>query len=474
MDPKQIVADINEALAQGVTSSQINQMLQSYPPEVIEQVRLLQMNEIGGGAVGDFGRMALQGFTFGFGDEMIGMFAGDEAKERSRQRLSTRRAVDPVAAGAAEIFGGLLVPGIAAAKIAARAPSLLQMGARGALIGAAEGALVGAGEADEGSRLTGAGIGAGIGAAGGALLTPVIGAGGAAARTGGRRVQGLINRLRGVNPEVQGPGPQVAQSLVKHTGIEANANEALGLLDQTKADISANIFSQLDEQFPEVDAPAVTTYLSGLTDNKDTRSIVGAVSRELRDNIGEGRLPSFAEVQDVRRRLIARGLRDEADELSDIMEETFGEEFSVANAAWRRASRLRDAIEAGEKSMSMGANQLERTLGGMDAGQRAAFLQGRVSEMVQRLQRRETGVVAPLTDMLDAGPTTDRALRAMFPDDASFRTFKDALQGVAERRAAGNANAERDALILRHALNALGIATGVGGTGLIGRAIGSF
>jgi hypothetical protein len=60
----------------------------------------------------------------------------------------------------------------------------------------------------------------------------------------------------------------------------------------------------------------------------------------------------------------------------------------------------------------------------------------------------------------------------MFPDDASFRTFSDVLQGVAERRAAGDANEARDALMLRHALNALGAVTGFGGFGLIGRAIG--
>lgn len=140
-------------------------------------------------------RAAAQGASFGFGEEAeavarslaSGRPYGEEVGAL-RQSMSRFREEYPKTAFAAEVGGGLVVPGLGAAKIA-------QTGVRGAkAVGAvsrssaAQGALSGAGTAEGG--VTERSIGAGIGSAGGALLGNVV----------GRGVEGVtaaISRLRG-------------------------------------------------------------------------------------------------------------------------------------------------------------------------------------------------------------------------------------------------------------------------------------
>lgn len=465
MDIEQILFFIDDALRQGASSAEIDAYVSTLPPQQQEQVRLAQVSRIPGGAVGDFARMGFQGLTFGFGDEIIGMLGGPEARERSRQNLSVRRDLNPGASLMSEVAGGVALPTFALGQGVRAGQTTRQLAATGATVGALEGAAFGAGESVEGERGSGAVTGGLIGAATGGVAAPV---GGAVARRVAPRARSLLNNLRGIDPDAPGPGPRVAESLVERSGFEANVNEAMSLADQSLDEISAGVFSKLDDEFPEVDNPAVTTFLRGLTDNKDTRSVVGAVSRELRDNLGEGRLPSFAEVQDIRRRLIRKGLSDEADELTDIMEEAFGERFIEANAEWRRLSQLKEALEAGEKAWNEGANQLERRLAGMSEAQRAAFQQGRLSEIVQRLQRRETGAVQPLTDFLDAGPSTRRQLRTLFDSDAAFNGFMEELGMVAQELAAEKTKVATSDQVRRLArwLIPGGIAAGAGGKSL--------
>lgn len=461
MDIEQILFFIDDALANGATSEQINTYISQFEPAQQERIRLAQTNARGGNAFTDFARMAAQGATFGFADELIGVFAGDEAKERSRQNLSVRRDLNPGASLLSEIAGGVALPlGVIGQGTRAGASSG-RLAATGAGVGAVEGALFGAGESVEGERGSGAVTGGLIGLGTGGVVAPVAGA---ATRTVAPRARNLMNRLRGIDPDAPGPGPRVAESLTERAAFEPNINQAIEVADQSLDEISANVFSKLDADFPEVDNDAVSTYIRGLTDNKDTRSVVGAVSRELRDG---NRLPSFSDVQDIRRRLIRKGLGDEADELTDIMEEVFGEEFIAANTEWRRLSQLKEAMEAGEKAWNLGANQLERRLQGMGDAERAAFQQGRISEIIQRLQRRESSAVAPLTDFLDAGPSTQRQLRTLFDSDAAFNGFMEELGLVAAELAESNTRATRDhARRIARWLLPGGIVAGAGGKSL--------
>lgn len=155
------------------------------------------------GYAGGIGRQALQGLTFGLGDEALagiqtgGGFLGNygEALQGERARNTQFRDANPIASTVANIGGAVAFPAAAMGRVGAAvggmvAPAarganlanrLLRSGAgRGALAGATGGALAGAGEGEglEG-RLVGAGQGALIGtAAGGALGAGVSAAGG--------------------------------------------------------------------------------------------------------------------------------------------------------------------------------------------------------------------------------------------------------------------------------------------------------
>src|SRR5690606_4392017 len=91
----------------------------------------------GGSAVGDFARMAAQGATFGFADEMVGLVAGDEAKAASRQRVADLRQLVPGASTMADIAGGVAMPfvtGVSTARALTRpgAGALARAAAAGA------------------------------------------------------------------------------------------------------------------------------------------------------------------------------------------------------------------------------------------------------------------------------------------------------------------------------------------------------
>ena len=428
---------IDDALKNGATSEQINAYVGTLEPNLRERVRLTQAQQIPGGAGGDFARMALQGATFGFADEMIGLFAGDEAKERSRQNLSVRRGTSPGASLMSEVAGGVALPvgafGQPAAQ-AARAGRTGQLIRGGALVGAAEGALVGAGESDAETllgRVGGAAVGAGVGAAGGAVAAPVVGAGGAAARAGSRRARGLIDRI--VGTDRRGAGPRIAESLVQHSGIEGNINQALEVVDKDLGRISDEVFGPLDEQFGEIDDLAVSRFLKEMADNKDIRTVV---PRSIRDG---DRQPSLSDLQEMRTKLRKRGRPDDADELTEIMEEVFGEEFIGANAEWRRLSGLRRALEQGEKDAALSGQRLERKLNALTGEERAAYQQGRMSRIIEGLTRRETGSVGQAKTFLDPGESTRQQLRSFFETDAAFNGFMDELEVIAADGGPGTA-----------------------------------
>ena len=127
--------------------------------------------------VSDIARAAGQGLTFGFGDELVALAKSlgdktyEEAVAEERQALERFREESPLAAYpieiAASIPASLLGVGLLGrgAQAAGRfIPSALKSAPVGAAAtGAAEGALYGAGAAEEGQRLSGAGVGAALG-----------------------------------------------------------------------------------------------------------------------------------------------------------------------------------------------------------------------------------------------------------------------------------------------------------------------
>jgi hypothetical protein len=143
---------------------------------------------------GDQMRLAAQGATFGFADEIVGLMGGDA--EASRARVQELRDRKPVASFAAEALGGAVVPGgvgggVGRAAVRATGNRIIGAVTGGGVGGAVGGTLAGAGEADPGNRVAGAFVGGTIGAlAGGALGGVAGGAGRAASLASGGRVAG--------------------------------------------------------------------------------------------------------------------------------------------------------------------------------------------------------------------------------------------------------------------------------------------
>ena len=110
---------------------------------------------------------AANGATFGWFDEIAGKVSGDPMMtEVARAKEAAARRDHPYVTGGAGIAGGL---GVTAPLLAVTGPSsLLGQAATGAGIGAAAGAVQGAGDANDNSRMVGAGTGALIGGALGA------------------------------------------------------------------------------------------------------------------------------------------------------------------------------------------------------------------------------------------------------------------------------------------------------------------
>jgi hypothetical protein len=134
-------------------------------------------------------------FSFGFGDELSGVFGGQEAVRRSRERQQAYQAMHPGWYLGGQLAGGFVGGGVAGAGArlglralgatagAARMAQNVGIGGRiaaGAATGGAGGALYGAGSGYDGDRLRSAGEGVipgVLGGAGGQVAGEVLGAG---------------------------------------------------------------------------------------------------------------------------------------------------------------------------------------------------------------------------------------------------------------------------------------------------------
>ena len=170
---------------------------------------------------------AIQGVTFGFGDEalgsLLGVLTGEGAaggREAYRERLQAWNAANPKKAFGAEMLGGFLT-GAGTARAVGLGAKAASNAARFGMVaaeGAAGGALAGAGNASgDISDRTKAAL---FGAAGGAVLGPAFVAaariGGAAARPATRAV---LDRVKGLQDRIPGLGSagQHAQHFILET-----------------------------------------------------------------------------------------------------------------------------------------------------------------------------------------------------------------------------------------------------------------
>jgi hypothetical protein len=243
------------------------------------------------------GRAAIQGATFGLGDELRGVGAAlvpggegyKEAQQRSLGRVEEVRRQRPVASTVAELAGSLptslaltrgasmIAPigrGLRSTRALPRmnllskggpAPTLGRAGTMG-LLGAAEGAVYGAGSAESGDRLRGAGVGAAIGAPLGGAAGLLPGAAHAVRRTAQGTRPGLhaaeaveeamglpVNRAIPAGSAVTPVGPARVRGLLK-TGDESVAplkgrqDAQRRVLEDVNEEANAQ-YAKLDEDF---------------------------------------------------------------------------------------------------------------------------------------------------------------------------------------------------------------------------------
>lgn len=200
----------------------------------------------------NLGRSMVQGASFNFGDDLVGMLpewmgGGSKAKAEYRRRDEAFRKAHPVAAGAAEIGGGFVVPGGIAGEALGGAMNVKRAIGAGALLGGASGALAGAGAAEGGleERAAGAARGAVPGAVVGAVIPGALATGKALFSPASRAAA----RLRGAVGRSGGPQAVIASAEAADE-LGRGAEQILG--DQSKplqqaTDFAANNSEQAFE-----------------------------------------------------------------------------------------------------------------------------------------------------------------------------------------------------------------------------------
>ncbi len=168
------------------------------------------------GVVRDVGREVAQGMTLGFADESeaairaaLGPGSYEDNLDKVRGEIAQARAESPKAMMAAEVLGGIAVPGGILAKGAAKSASLGKKAVEGMKAGAIAGAGYGFGAGEEGlaERALSAGIG-GVGGAAGGTMIPIAGA---AVRMAGKIANGIKKAAVGTG--------KTPEDIIKQTGL---------------------------------------------------------------------------------------------------------------------------------------------------------------------------------------------------------------------------------------------------------------
>lgn len=349
------------------------------------------------GALSDFLRMAGQGLTLGFADELAGLGAaivpggrsGREAMEASRERVEDLRTTAPGASTLASTAGALALPvGLLSRPLRAIGspamrvlPRVAQGVAGGAAVGGLLGGAYGAGEAEGGigerlsavppSAALGGLLGASLGLAVPAGLSLVRGARRFFTKQPGERMTGLVTRVTGIEPKV--------------VPIQHAAREEMSR-------ISRELYRPIQDANPLVNDPVIMGIL------KERR-----VARTVKDlfpehNLGGPGKPadplSFEQLQDVRNamrdpsRSLPQSERIRYRESGEALSEAMGERIPglrEADRAFARANDIVRAVNVGNKVYSKPFEEIQdafSSLGTEDA--RNAFRAAILRRLTQR------------------------------------------------------------------------------------------
>jgi hypothetical protein len=180
----------------------------------------LSAGKIAGGAL----RSAVQGLSFGFGEEAEAALTGRPVQE-IRGEMREFREQYPKTAFATELAGGALTGGLGAARGAGAMAgrTLLRRGAETFARSAAPAALAGAGQAEEGNRLAGAITG---GVLGGAVSVPASAVATRFANTisrGGARPDAVAQEIADLSLRANLPADQLGQRAARLSQVAPDA-----------------------------------------------------------------------------------------------------------------------------------------------------------------------------------------------------------------------------------------------------------
>lgn len=455
MDPIELLRYAQDALKQGATPEQVDEAIRGMTngavpnmralAAAVESVRLKQESETAmraseHGAVSNFFRMLAQGATFGLADEIVGALGGDA--EKSRQRVEDLRSAAPGASLASELAGGMLVPG-AAARGGMAAGGALRAAGTGAAAGAAGGGLWGFGEGEGGftQRMQNALPSAAAGAVTGGVLGPAV--------QGAAR---LIPRVRA------GAGARVARDLEQRTGISRDINAAYRAAREGINDVRDRLYKPLQEEFRKIEHEGIANVIG------EVRDLPASVRNALPKEVLKGeRAPSFTEMQSLKQRLSGQrtaarrkgypDLVEKFDAVAEHLDAAMKDAvpgYAEAGQKYAQALGQRRALELGRKASNWSSAEIERALESLPPEAHNGFNQGRLFEIVRKLEKRDRGSVGLLQDYLNAGPETRRVMRSLFPNEKNFEDFQKVLR--TER------SAERVASALKRlAVGAIGV-----------------
>jgi hypothetical protein len=453
MDSEQLLQMAQEAIRQGADPGAVDARIaemSDYPNVFALQmavesaqhfVEAEEMMEIGEHPIRNLLGSVAQGATFGTIDEIVGV-ADEGLGERMSQAQARRREHAPGATAMGEIAGSLLLPAIPAVGASRAAPGLargaMTGAARGGLFGALGGAAAGAGFAEEGHRAEAARTGALAGGAAGTALGIPMGA-----------VGGLFG-------SAAGRGARVAKKMLKLGNVDdASLLRAKGRVALEKANIQETLYRPLQEAHEAVSDPGVMAWLQNTSTNPNLKA---AIPRQFRAGTqrvrsGPGRAtgqlvrgselpPSFQDLQDIRNNLRSRAYDRAGDvsdrealaameELTEVMQDTFGPDLAVADAAWARASSNERSLEKGWRNYNNPAEKIDEIRAALTPEQLNYFDEGRLARITAELGVRNRSAVGLLQQYLDAGPDTRRRLASLFPGEengVAFQQFERMLK----------------------------------------------
>jgi hypothetical protein len=372
----------------------------------------------------DVGRMALQGATAGWGDEIAGAVAAAvpggrgyrEARDESRENIARIRQERPATALAAEVGGGIAsaaVGGLAArgAGLAAKGGAAVTRGllarAGRAAVPAAAGGAYGAGEAEEVPNIpASAAKGAALGAATGAAV-PAIGA-------ASRRLRDALRR-----PQT---GESAGAAIRSATGTQRSFTAATEAADELKTAARAT-FQQLEKKHTAIDNAALREALS----SGDLARHARAIAPDVADGT---RAPSFVELQAIRDRLgglsesasrrgrrdVVASLRRQKSQLDDVIAEAVPD-FKDANRAFRTAIEVAEGLKDGRRLFSKSAADVTAAMKAASPEKAAALREGFSEALLRRVESSNSAKY--LRTLADAGPEVRNKLAAAFSEEAA-------------------------------------------------------